>query len=143
MPPSAITGTSAARPASAASRIAVSCGTPTPATIRVVQIEPGPMPTLIASAPASISACAPSPVATLPAMIETLLVARWMRRTCSSTCSEWPCAVSTTRQSTPAADQQLGALEALVADRGGGGDAQASVAVLGGVGMVRSPSRCP
>ena len=35
---------------------AVSCGTPTPATIRVVQIEPGPMPTLIASAPASTSA---------------------------------------------------------------------------------------
>ena len=40
--------------------MAVSCGTPTPATMRVVQIEPGPMPTLIASAPASISACAPS-----------------------------------------------------------------------------------
>ena len=36
--------------------MAVSCGTPTPATMRVVQIEPGPMPTLIASAPASISA---------------------------------------------------------------------------------------
>ena len=61
------------------------------------------MPILIASAPASISACAPSRVATLPAMTATLLVARWMRRTCSSTCSEWPCAVSTTRQSTPAA----------------------------------------
>ena len=28
--------------------IAVSCGTPTPATMRVVQIEPGPMPTLMA-----------------------------------------------------------------------------------------------
>ena len=80
----------------------MSCGTPTPATMRVVQIEPGPMPTLIASAPASISACAPSLVATLPAMIATRLVARSMRRTCSSTCSEWPCAVSTTRQSTPA-----------------------------------------
>ena len=40
--------------------IAVSCGTPTPATMRVVQIEPGPMPTLTASAPASISALAPS-----------------------------------------------------------------------------------
>ena len=80
----------------------MNCGTPTPATMRVVQIEPGPMPTLIASAPASISACAPSRVATLPAMIATLLVARWMRRTCSSTCSEWPWAVSTTRQSTPA-----------------------------------------
>jgi len=68
MPPSPIAGTPAARQASAASRIAVSCGTPTPATMRVVQIEPGPMPILTASAPASISACAPSRVATLPAI---------------------------------------------------------------------------
>ena len=30
------------------------CGMPTPLTTRVVQIEPGPMPTLIASAPAAI-----------------------------------------------------------------------------------------
>ena len=30
---------------------AVICGTPTPATMRVVQIEPGPMPTLTPSAP--------------------------------------------------------------------------------------------
>jgi hypothetical protein len=47
--------------------IAVSCGTPTPATTRVVQIDPGPMPTLTQSAPASISARAASAVATLPA----------------------------------------------------------------------------
>ena len=67
MPPSAITGTPASRAASTASMIAVSCGTPTPATMRVVQIEPGPMPTFTASAPASISALAPSAVATLPA----------------------------------------------------------------------------
>ena len=39
-----------------ANRIAVICGTPTPATTRVVQMLPGPMPTLIASAPASIKA---------------------------------------------------------------------------------------
>ena len=32
------------------------CGTPTPATMRVVQIEPGPMPTFTASAPASTNA---------------------------------------------------------------------------------------
>jgi hypothetical protein len=37
---------------------AVICGTPTPATMRVVQIEPGPMPTLTPSAPASTSASA-------------------------------------------------------------------------------------
>lgn len=66
IPPSAITGTSPAT--AAASMIAVSCGTPTPATIRVVQIEPGPMPTFTASAPASIRARVPSAVATLPAI---------------------------------------------------------------------------
>ena len=42
-----------------------------PATTRVVQIAPGPMPTLTASAPASISAAVASGVATLPATIET------------------------------------------------------------------------
>ena len=68
IPPSAITGTLLFFAASAASMIAVSCGTPTPATMRVVQIEPGPMPTLIASAPASMSAFAPSAVAMLPAI---------------------------------------------------------------------------
>ncbi len=135
MPPSAITGTPAARPASAASRMAVSCGTPTPATMRVVQIEPGPMPTLIASAPASISACAPSAVATLPAMIATLLVARLMRRTCV----EHLLGMAVRGVDDEAVDaglhQQLGALEALVADGGRRGDAQAPVGVLGGVGM--------
>ena len=47
MPPSAITGVFAFFATSTASMMAVSCGTPTPATMRVVQIEPGPMPTLI------------------------------------------------------------------------------------------------
>ena len=47
--------------------IAVSCGTPTPVTTRVVQIEPGPTPTFTASTPRSTSARAPSRVATLPA----------------------------------------------------------------------------
>ena len=82
--------------------MAVSCGTPTPATMRVVQIEPGPMPTLIASAPASISALAPSAVATLPATTCTAFDSRLMRVTASSTAREWPCAVSTTTRSTPA-----------------------------------------
>ncbi|MDT4824077.1 hypothetical protein FQZ97_573200 [compost metagenome] len=50
---------------------AMICGTPTPATIRVVQMEPGPMPTLTASAPASASARAASPVAMLPPMTST------------------------------------------------------------------------
>ena len=49
--------------------IAVSCGTPTPATTLVVHIDPGPIPTLIASAPALIRSLAASSVAMLPAII--------------------------------------------------------------------------
>jgi hypothetical protein len=41
MPPSAIHGTPVPSSASATLEMAVICGTPTPATIRVVQIEPG------------------------------------------------------------------------------------------------------
>ena len=51
MPPSAINGTPVPCNAFDANWIAVICGTPTPATMRVVQIEPGPMPTFTASAP--------------------------------------------------------------------------------------------
>ena len=43
MPPSEITGTSLFRSASATFATAEICGTPTPATMRVVQIEPGPI----------------------------------------------------------------------------------------------------
>src|SRR5439155_242000 len=59
-------GTPASRATLTASMIAVNCGTPTPATTRVVQIEPGPIPTFTASAPASINALAASAVAMLP-----------------------------------------------------------------------------
>ena len=59
------------RTARAASAIAVICGTPAPVTTRVVQIDPGPMPTLMASAPARASSQAPSKVPTLPAIRST------------------------------------------------------------------------
>ena len=74
-PPSAISGTPAGLHASDASWIAVICGAPTPVTMRVVQIEPGPTPTFTASAPASTNACAPARVATLPPMTWTCRVA--------------------------------------------------------------------
>jgi hypothetical protein len=67
MPPSAMMGTPCLRPTAAQSRMAVTCGMPMPATTRVVQMEPGPMPTLTASAPASMSASVAAAVATLPA----------------------------------------------------------------------------
>src|SRR2546427_4839251 len=53
IPPSEMIGTFA-RAAAAHSATAVNCGTPAPATIRVVQMEPGPTPTLMASGPAAI-----------------------------------------------------------------------------------------
>ena len=68
IPPSAITGTPSPSTAATTSITAVIWGSPMPVTTRVVQIEPGPMPTFTASAPASTSARAPSGVATLPAI---------------------------------------------------------------------------
>jgi hypothetical protein len=69
---------------------AVICGTPTPATIRVVQIEPGPTPTLTASAPWSISASAASPVTMLPPMTWSCGKFFFTHFTRSSTPCEWP-----------------------------------------------------
>ena len=60
MPPSAMMGTSALAAARAASAMAVICGMPAPETTRVVQMEPGPMPTFTADTPAAISSAAPS-----------------------------------------------------------------------------------
>ncbi len=80
----------AAAPAALQTRstIAVICGTPTPATIRVVQIEPGPMPTFTPSAPYSTSALAAAAVAMLPPI--------------TSTCGKF-CLTQRTRSSTPLA----------------------------------------
>ena len=64
-------------------------------------MEPGPTPTFTPSTPASISACAPCLVATLPPMT-SISVFALSCRTMSSTDCAWPCAVSTTRKSTPA-----------------------------------------
>ena len=65
-PPSAMTGIPASLATSATSEIAVTWGTPIPATIRVVQMEPGPIPTLRPSAPWAIKSSAASRVAMLP-----------------------------------------------------------------------------
>ena len=94
------------------------------------------MPIFTASAPASISACAPSAVATLPAIdlhgVGMRLIAldrRPARR------REWPCAVSTTITSTSASISASTRAEAVLADAGRGGDAQAALLVLAGVRM--------
>ena len=82
---------------------AVIIGTPMPAMIRVVQIEPAPMPTLTASTPSPMSASVPSAVATLPATRSTCGKRRRSVRTMSRTFCEWPGPVSTTSASTLAA----------------------------------------
>ena len=101
--------------------------------MRVVQIEPGPMPTLTASAPASISALRAvggRDVAGHDAhRVGELLDARHrvehaLRMAVRGVDDE---------QVDAGIDQPLGALEAVVADAGGGGDAQAALRVLGGV----------
>ena len=102
MPPSAMIGTLREAAACAHSRIDEIIGMPTPATTRVVQIEPAPMPTFTASTPASISASVPDAVATLPATMSVSGNSRRTRCTMSSTFWEWPCAVSITSTSTPA-----------------------------------------
>ena len=68
-PPSAIIGIPLSLSALETFIIAESCGKPTPATTRVVHIEPGPMPTFTASTPASANAEAAFSVAILPAII--------------------------------------------------------------------------
>ncbi len=115
--------------------IAVSCGTPTPATIRVVQIEPGPIPTFTPSAPASISALVASAVATLPAITCTELDSFFTRSTARATSELWPCAVSITITSHSASISCSVRVEALVAHRGRGGDAQAAGGILGRIGI--------
>ena len=101
MPPSAMIGVPCRVANLRQSRMAVIWGTPTPATILVVQIDPGPTPTLTASTPALMSAWAPSAVATLPA-ISSHLKFFLVSLMASMTLFEWPWEVSMTMTSQPA-----------------------------------------
>ena len=68
MPPSAIKGTPVLFETERQFMMAVIWGMPIPATMRVVQIEPGPTPILIPSTPALIKSSTPFSVPTLPAI---------------------------------------------------------------------------
>jgi hypothetical protein len=68
---------------------------PTPATIRVVQIEPGPWPTLIAFAPHCARYSTAAALVTLPAMIGNFGKEFRITRTVSPTPLLWPWAVDT------------------------------------------------
>ena len=73
-----------------------------PATTRVVQIEPGPMPTLTQSAPALMRASTASGVATLPATSWASGNFSLTSRTQRMMLALWPWALSSTSTSTPA-----------------------------------------
>ena len=100
MPPSATMGTSALAAALAAAAMAVICGMPAPETTRVVQMEPGPIPTFTAATPAETRSAAPSWVPTLPAITSRSGNRLRTDSTVSITRRVWPCAVSTTTTST-------------------------------------------
>ena len=136
MPPSAMIGTPCLEASSAQSMTAVSCGTPTPATMRVVQIEPGPMPTLIdvgAGVDQRLGGLGGRHVAGdhLNA-VRQLLDARHRLQHAA----RMPVRGVDDDQVAAGRHQQLGALEAVLADRRRGGDAQAPLGVLGGVRVL-------
>ena len=137
MPPSAITGVPLSRATFAASMMAVSCGTPTPATMRVVQIEPGPMPILIASAPASISAL--RAVARRDVAGDDLDGVRGALDAPDGVQHLLGMAVRRVDDDDVDAgiDQQLGAREARLPHGRRRGDAQPPLLVLAGIGMER------
>ena len=100
MPPSAITGMSCLAAAAAHSAIDEIIGMPMPATMRVVQMEPAPMPTFTALTPILINASVAAAVATLPAIRSRSGNASRILLTMSITPCEWPWAVSTISTST-------------------------------------------
>jgi hypothetical protein len=101
-------------------------GTPMPATMRVVQIEPAPMPTFTASTPRSISASVASPVATLPAQ-RRHHVEHALRVAVRGVDDE---------HVDVGVDQRLGALHGVAGDPDGGAAAQPAQRVLAGVRIL-------
>ena len=101
IPPSASSVTPRFFAACDATYRAVSCGIPTPATMRVVQMEPGPWPTFTIEAPQSARYSTPAAEVTLPATMGRSLKCWRMRRTASPTPVEWPWAVETATTSAP------------------------------------------
>ena len=74
---------------------------PAPLMTRVVQIDPAPTPTLMASAPAAARASTPSSVTTLPATTGRSGQLALIRSMALITPAEWPWAVSMATASTP------------------------------------------
>ena len=94
IPPSAITGIPEPFKALETSIIADNWGKPTPAITLVVHIDPGPMPTFTASAPALTKYLAASAVAILPTMISKFGKFFLIFFNTTTTPLVWPWAVS-------------------------------------------------
>jgi hypothetical protein len=133
MPPSAIIGTPLSLRASWTFWMAVICGTPTPATMRVVQIEPGPMPTLTPSAPWSSIASAASAVAILPPITSTIGKFFLIHLTRSSTPLRMAVRGIDDQDIDARFGEQFDAFLGAGADADGGADPQAAGSVLAGV----------
>ncbi len=143
MPPSAITGTSASSATATASMMAVSCGTPTPATTRGGADRAGAdadLDRIGAGIDERASALGGGDIAgdDLHAVGELLDlldgVEHALRVAVRGVDDD---------QVDAGIDQPLGTLDAAVADRGRRGDAEPPLLVLGRVRVAAATSRCP
>ena len=105
---------------------------PTPDMTRVVQMEPGPTPTLMACTPALMRSAAPSAVTALPATMGRSVSLRRLETT-SITRVVCPVAASMNRASAPAEIRATGSVQIIGADTHGGAAAQVAVFILGSV----------
>ena len=128
-------GTFSTRQYSAASAIALNCGTPTPATTRVVQIDPGPIPTLTESAPRIHQGFRPvlggniscNNLGVVTKFLDPRNGVEHPRRVAV-------CGIDDDNV-TPGIDQCFGTREAVVTDISRRGNTEAALLVLTGVGM--------
>ena len=109
---------------------------PMPATTRVVQIEPAPMPTLTASTPSRISASVASAVATLPAIeIDVGEAAAQLAHHVEHALAVAVRGVDHQHVDV-GGDQRLGALDGVAGGADGGAAAQPAERVLAGVRVL-------
>ena len=100
--------------------------------MRVVQPPPGPMPTLMPSAPRSSRNVAPSRGRDIAGdHLRVAEIASGTPPCARSITTEWPCAMSMTMHVDAGAEQLGGALEVIAGRANRGADAQPAAAVAG------------
>lgn len=111
--------------------MAVNWGIPTPEITRVVQMEPGPTPTLMACTPALMRSEAPSAVTTLPATMGRSVSLRRLETT--SITRVVSCGGVNEQGVRSGGNQGFGAVQIIGAHTHGGAAAQVAVFILGSV----------